>query len=89
MSTFTKDAVEKLSASLNEPEWMLEFRLKAFEIYESMPMPTTKDEAWRRTDLRKMPLGSFNLPPEGAYNELVAAFVWLAWRFGGRRLCAG
>ncbi len=54
MSTFTKDAVHKLSASLNEPEWMLEFRLKAFEIYENTPMPTTKDEAWRRTNLRQL-----------------------------------
>ena len=53
MTTFTKEAVEKLSASLNEPEWMLEFRLKAFEIYEQTPMPTIKDEAWRRTNLRQ------------------------------------
>ena len=53
MTTFTKDAVEKLSASLNEPQWMLEFRLKAFAIYEATPMPTTKDEAWRRTNLRQ------------------------------------
>ena len=53
MTQFTKDAVKKLSASLNEPEWMLEFRLKAFEIYENTPMPTLKDEAWRRTNLRQ------------------------------------
>ncbi|MEJ2746416.1 MAG: Fe-S cluster assembly protein SufD [Anaerolineae bacterium] len=52
--TFTKDAVEKLSASLNEPEWMLEFRLKAFDVYEKTPMPTIKDEPWRRTNLRKL-----------------------------------
>ncbi len=52
MTTFTKDAVKKLSASLNEPDWMLEFRLKAFAVYEATPMPTTKDEAWRRTNLR-------------------------------------
>ncbi|MCZ7671970.1 MAG: Fe-S cluster assembly protein SufD [Chloroflexi bacterium] len=31
---------------------MLEFRLKAFAVYEATPMPTTKDEAWRRTNLR-------------------------------------
>ena len=54
MMTFTKEAVEKLSASLNEPEWMLEFRLKAFSVYEGMPMPTTRDEAWRRTNLRQL-----------------------------------
>ncbi|MCA9935159.1 MAG: SufD family Fe-S cluster assembly protein, partial [Anaerolineales bacterium] len=59
MNTFTKEAVQKLSASLNEPEWMLEFRLKAFEIYENTPMPTTKDEAWRRTNLRQMKFDEF------------------------------
>lgn len=56
MTTFTKDAVQKLSALLNEPEWMLEFRLNAFDIYESLPMPTTKDEEWRRTDIRRLKL---------------------------------
>lgn len=54
MTTFTREAVEKLSASLNEPAWMLEFRLKAFAVYENTPMPTTKDEAWRRTNLRSL-----------------------------------
>ncbi len=32
---------------------MLEFRLKAFDVFESLPMPTTQDEAWRRTNLRR------------------------------------
>ncbi|MCP5101193.1 MAG: Fe-S cluster assembly protein SufD [Chloroflexi bacterium] len=53
MSNFTQDAVKQLSASLNEPEWMLEFRLQAFSVYENTPMPTTQDEAWRRTDIRR------------------------------------
>ncbi|NJN54256.1 MAG: hypothetical protein HC804_05530 [Anaerolineae bacterium] len=56
MTTFTKDAVIKLSASLNEPEWMLERRLQAWALYESLPMPTTKDEEWRRTDIRRFKL---------------------------------
>ncbi len=59
MSNFTKDAVQKLSAFLNEPEWMLEFRLKAFEVYENTPMPTIKEEAWRRTNLRQMKFNEF------------------------------
>jgi Fe-S cluster assembly protein SufD len=54
MSTFTREAVKKLSAYLNEPAWMLEFRLAAFDAYETpMPMPTTDMEAWRRTDIRR------------------------------------
>lgn len=58
-TAFTKDAVNKLSAALNEPDWMLQFRMKAFDLFESMPMPTTSDEAWRRTDLRRFKIEQF------------------------------
>jgi len=33
---------------------MKDLRLRAWEIYEQTPMPTTKDEPWRRTDLRRL-----------------------------------
>ncbi len=56
MTAFNKESVEKLSASLDEPQWMLERRLQAWEIYESLPMPTTTDEAWRRTNIRRFKL---------------------------------
>ncbi len=56
MTAFTREAVELLSASLGEPAWMREFRLRAWQTYETMPMPTTKDEAWRRTNLRRLKL---------------------------------
>lgn len=35
----TEDVVRQISAQKEEPEWMLQFRLKALEIYESKPMP--------------------------------------------------
>lgn len=35
---------------------MLKFRLQAFEVYEQLPMPKTTDEAWRRTDIRRLKL---------------------------------
>ncbi len=41
-----------LSERLNEPDWLREQRLAAWDLYESLPMPTTQDEAWRRTDYR-------------------------------------
>ncbi len=53
---FTLQAVEQLSASLDEPSWMLEFRRSAYQVYQSLPMPTTSDEAWRRTDIRPLRL---------------------------------
>lgn len=36
----SEEVVRQISAHKEEPEWMLEFRLKALEIYESKPMPT-------------------------------------------------
>ncbi|RKD21733.1 Fe-S cluster assembly protein SufB [Ammoniphilus oxalaticus] len=35
----TKEIVEEISRMKQEPEWMLEYRLKALEIFYSMPMP--------------------------------------------------
>jgi Fe-S cluster assembly protein SufD len=35
---------------------MLDFRLRAWEVYENTPMPTTSDEEWRRTTLRRLKL---------------------------------
>ncbi|HLV43555.1 MAG TPA: Fe-S cluster assembly protein SufD [Aggregatilineales bacterium] len=58
-TTFSREAVEQLSAYLGEPQWMLEFRLRAWEQFEQAPLPTTQDEPWRRTDLRRFKLEQF------------------------------
>ncbi len=34
-----EDTVRFISAKKNEPEWMLEWRLKAFRLWQTMPMP--------------------------------------------------
>lgn len=43
--------VERMS--LGEPEWLRERRQHAWGVYEQTPMPTTRLEEWRYTDLRK------------------------------------
>jgi Fe-S cluster assembly protein SufD len=53
---FTKDAVVQLSTALSEPDWMLKFRLKAWEEFERTPIPTVQEEAWRRTNIRRFSL---------------------------------
>lgn len=35
----SEDVIRAISSYKQEPEWMLEFRLKAFHIFEKMPMP--------------------------------------------------
>ena len=59
--------VEALSKLNNEPQWLLDRRLAAWEIYLSLPMPTTSDEAWRRTDFRRLKWADAGklLRPEG------------------------
>jgi Fe-S cluster assembly protein SufD len=62
-ATKTVQAVEGVTEVLNrkrveifagtEPQWLGERRLHAWEVYEQTPMPTTKLEEWRYTDLRK------------------------------------
>jgi Fe-S cluster assembly protein SufB len=39
----TREIVERISAMKDEPEWMRAFRLKAFDIFQSKPMPTWGD----------------------------------------------
>ena len=35
----SEEVIRFISAKKEEPEWMLEFRLKGLEIYNSKPMP--------------------------------------------------
>jgi Fe-S cluster assembly protein SufD len=46
----TRELVEQLSAARNEPDWLLNARLTAWELYDVLPMPSMQSEAWRRTD---------------------------------------
>ncbi len=41
------------------------FREKAWAAYTRQSMPSIREEAWRRTDVRTMPVGSFQLQPRG------------------------
>ena len=36
----TRSVIEAISYHKGEPEWMLKFRLRAFEIFQKKPMPT-------------------------------------------------
>lgn len=50
-----------------------DFRRQAWETYARLPIPTTAEEAWRRTDLRGLPAETFRLPAEGIYRDLPPA----------------
>jgi Fe-S cluster assembly protein SufD len=59
--TLNRDRVDTYSAP--EPAWLRERRQHAWAMYEETPMPTTRLEEWRYTDLRqKLDLGALNWP---------------------------
>lgn len=73
-----RHAVDALASRYDEPAWMREFRVRAFEVFEHLPWPTTADARWRRTDLSGLSLESiapFADAPAGPLSaELQAAF---------------
>ncbi|MCC6148022.1 MAG: Fe-S cluster assembly protein SufD [Anaerolineaceae bacterium] len=51
-------------------EFVAAYRQNAWKVYESLSIPTTKEEAWRRTDLSNLNPGNFKLPEVDQYKSL-------------------
>jgi Fe-S cluster assembly protein SufD len=51
--SFSRADVETLSTHMQEPQWLRETRLNAWQTYENLPMPHMEEE-WRRTDYRSI-----------------------------------
>ncbi len=69
----TRADVEAVSKQYDEPIWLRQARLEAWAQYEALPMPTTQDEAWRRTDYRHIDWGSAGAllsPNGGAFDDI-------------------
>ncbi|MFN2273498.1 MAG: hypothetical protein ACK2TX_01495, partial [Anaerolineales bacterium] len=60
---FTEEDVRQRSKASGEPKWLAQRRLAAWKRYREMPMPTTKDEPWRRTDIRSLPAQDLSVKP--------------------------
>lgn len=55
LEAIDRGLVERIAA--DEPDWLREARLVAWDVYEATPMPTTKLEEWRYTEVSKLGLG--------------------------------
>jgi Fe-S cluster assembly protein SufD len=55
---FSEEALREISWSKDEPEWLRRLRADAWQTWQQMPMPSRKDEEWRRTDISMLDLGS-------------------------------
>ena len=64
--SFTQDQVRLSGVS----DTVRAYRQEAWNIFQTTPMPTLKDEPWRRTDLKDLKAPSFQLPVSEAYLDL-------------------
>lgn len=53
---------QDLPVEPDTPDFVRQYRQKAWEIYRELPFPRTTDEAWRRTDIRKLNPENYRLP---------------------------
>jgi len=56
---FSREMVEAISGNGNVPEFIKEYRSQAWDEFEKLRIPTTSEEAWRRTNLRSLPVDEF------------------------------
>jgi Fe-S cluster assembly protein SufD len=59
--SFSRDMIPALN-DRNTPEKFRQYYENAWNSYLQQSLPTTKDEAWRRTDIRALNVGAFHLP---------------------------
>ncbi len=64
--SFTRDQIPTQGAS----QKVVEFRRRAWEQFDRLPMPATTEEAWRRTDLRGLAADGLRVPAANAYLDL-------------------
>src|SRR4051812_31655335 len=56
---FNETSFEAFLRSRDEPQWLVDRRREAFATFQRTPWPTSRDEEWRRTDIRGLKLDAF------------------------------
>jgi Fe-S cluster assembly protein SufD len=64
--SFSAEDIQAISAKTGEPDLVAKARMKAWEQYQALPMPTLRDEPWRRTDIRTLPADRVEAKPVDA-----------------------
>jgi Fe-S cluster assembly protein SufD len=75
--TFTRQMVPAFSPAWKGPNFLRDYRERAWNSYLTLPMPTVKDEAWRRTDIRSLDVTNFSLPSDISTERLPPPPKWL------------
>ncbi len=63
---FTREAFDAFLQSRQEPAWLRDLRNEAWQHFESLPLPSQRDEEWMRTDIRMFHLDRYALKNESA-----------------------
>ncbi|MCG0239007.1 MAG: SufD family Fe-S cluster assembly protein [Firmicutes bacterium] len=75
-SLTSRAALEAEARRRGEPDWLREFRLRAWDLALGLDLPSRTDEKWRRTDLTGLDLGRVSPEvPAGAPQEVPEAFA--------------
>lgn len=80
-STIAKQTVEEMASRLAEPAWLLDNRLAAWEAYFKTPMPSDREEGWKRSKISSLDLGGLqtaNLPAAQPCADDSQAPAWLS-----------
>ncbi len=56
--------------SNGDPDWLRTLRHQAWTTFQDLPMPSTKDEDWRRLDLRGFRWENYQIPSQPTYPPL-------------------
>ena len=69
---YTLADVQAIGEQNNEPQWLRDLRLHAWELYEATPMPD-KEEEWRRTNYRSIRWDEADVltPANGATSDVI------------------
>ncbi len=69
---FTPKMIPSFSNGAKEATFLREYRKNAWAQFEKLGLPQTTEEAWRRTDIRQLQTGSFQLPAKSKSTKLRA-----------------
>jgi len=58
---FTREMIPSLANGKPEAKFISSYRQKAWDAFEKLDLPSTKEEAWRRTDLSRLKTDSFTI----------------------------
>jgi Fe-S cluster assembly protein SufD len=74
---FTQDMIPALTKNWTGPAFLRDYRERAWSEYKNLPMPTIKNDAWRRTDIHGLDVTKFTLPEGDVLNKLPSTPRWL------------